>query len=204
STLDRKLISLGPLGGGAAITSEHAGTTRDVIEVRMEISGLPVTLLDTAGLRNTDDPVEKMGIDLARERAKAADLRVGLYLSAPPPSGPNDINLRSKVDQSSGLADGISGKSGAGVDALLAEIGQRLSVQTQGAGVFDRERHRAAASLALNALKDASHLLETHPDQVEKVAEDLRTAMRALERLVGRIDVENLLDDIFSSFCIGK
>ncbi|MEL7106359.1 MAG: tRNA uridine-5-carboxymethylaminomethyl(34) synthesis GTPase MnmE [Pseudomonadota bacterium] len=191
-------------GREAAITSEYAGTTRDIIEVRMEIAGLPVTLLDTAGLRDTDDPVERIGVEIARKRAAAADLRVGLFLTDPPSGGPQDINVLAKSDGSTGLADGISGKSGAGVDALLEEIGQRLSGMTQSAGIFDRERHRVDADTALKALENAQALLKNHPERVEAAAEDIRSAMRALERLVGRVDVENLLDDIFSSFCIGK
>lgn len=191
-------------GREAAITSEYAGTTRDVIEVRMEIAGLPVTLLDTAGLRDTDDPVEKIGVEMARERAATADLRVGLYLETPPEGGPSDINVQAKVDASGGLSEGISGKTGAGIDALLGEISARLSRQTQSAGIFDRERHRSDASSALKSLESAKALLHTSPEQVESAAEDIRAAIRSLEHLVGRIDVENLLDDIFSSFCIGK
>lgn len=191
-------------GREAAITSEFAGTTRDIIEVRMDIAGLPVTLLDTAGLRDTDDPVEQKGVEIARARAEQADLRVGLYLGTIPAAGPKDINLRAKADDAIDLANGISGATGAGVDALLTEIGDRLSQAVQSAGVFDRERHRSDAKRALSALDEAQRLLKAQTDDVEKAAEEIRSSIRALERLVGRIDVEDLLDDIFSSFCIGK
>ena len=191
-------------GRDAAITSEFAGTTRDIIEVRMDIGGLPVTLLDTAGIRDTEDPVERIGVDRARARAEAADLRVHLVEALGREAGPDDIVLRAKADRSTSLVDGVSGKTGAGVDALLAEIGVRLALRTQDAGVFDRERHRLAAAQAVEALDRALHLLKAGSDWVEQAAEEIRLAVRALESLIGRIDVENLLDDIFASFCIGK
>src|SRR5690606_22465876 len=107
-----------------------AGTTRDVIEVRMDLAGLPVTLLDTAGLRATDDRVEAMGVDLARRRAAAADLRVFLLESdevLPFPAGEDDIILLSKGDIQSGTLPGISGHTGLGVAELIAQIGRVLS-----------------------------------------------------------------------------
>ena len=194
-------------GRDAAITSDVAGTTRDVIEVRMEIAGLAVTLLDTAGLRSTDDPVESIGVKRARDRAAGADLRIILVGSdAPPELAPmkEDLVLKAKADNSGSLEEGVSGLTGAGVDALVEEIGQILSARSQNAGVFDRERHRVASRAALEALDDAILHLESGFDSPEIVAEDLRRAARALEALVGRIGVENLLDEIFLSFCIGK
>lgn len=191
-------------GRQAAITSDIAGTTRDVIEVRMDIDGLPVTLLDTAGLRDTDDPVERMGVELAQSRAEGADLIVRLVDTRTSSQNTSEIVVQSKVDTSNGLEEGISGKTGAGVDALIQEIGRRLRDRTQTAGVFDRERHRLAASNALDALENAEFLIQEADSGVELAAEELRNAIRALESLIGRVDVENLLDDIFSSFCIGK
>ncbi|MBN9886089.1 tRNA uridine-5-carboxymethylaminomethyl(34) synthesis GTPase MnmE [Salipiger abyssi] len=193
-------------GREAAITSEIAGTTRDVIEVRMDISGLPVTLLDTAGLRETQDPVEKIGIARARERAKASDLRVVLVDERGVPEmelGAEDIVLRSKADLT-GDSGGISAFSGQGVDLLIAEIGARLSDKVQAAGLATRERHRVAFIQGKSALEAASEMLRRGPDWYDLAAEEIRTAIRSLELLIGRVDVENLLDEIFSSFCLGK
>lgn len=194
-------------GRDAAITSDVAGTTRDVIEVRMEIAGLAVTLLDTAGLRNTDDPVEAIGVERARDRAAGADLRVILVGSGGAPElipAKDDLVLEAKADRSGSLEEGVSGLTGAGVDALIQEIGRILGARSQNAGVLDRERHRVASRDALNALDDAMLHMEVGADSTELAAEELRSAARALEALVGRIGVENLLDEIFLSFCIGK
>ncbi|WP_040544445.1 tRNA uridine-5-carboxymethylaminomethyl(34) synthesis GTPase MnmE [Salipiger bermudensis] len=193
-------------GRDAAITSEIAGTTRDVIEVRMEIAGLPVTLLDTAGLRETQDPVEQIGIARARDRAMTSDLRVILSDERGMPDfdvSDGDIVLRSKADLA-GEAEGISAKTGQGLDALISEIGERLSDKVQAAGLATRERHRVAFLEGRIALEDAISLLARGPDSYDLAAEEIRAAIRALELLIGRIDVENLLDEIFSSFCIGK
>lgn len=191
-------------GRDAAITSEIAGTTRDVIEVRMEIAGLAVTLLDTAGLRETRDQIELMGIERAIRRAQDADLRVfllgeGDVVGLEPLAG--DIVVQGKADLG---GSGISGKTGAGVAALIASIGERLSVLTQGAGVITRERHRLAVVQSIGAMESARIEIEKGPQRAEFAAEALRRAVRPLEALVGRVDVENLLDEIFSSFCIGK
>ncbi|MEL7025842.1 MAG: tRNA uridine-5-carboxymethylaminomethyl(34) synthesis GTPase MnmE [Pseudomonadota bacterium] len=190
-------------GREAAITSSIAGTTRDVIEVKMDIAGLPVTLLDTAGLRETDDPVERIGVERAQDRAAAADIRIRLSDTTDLGSE-GDIELKSKIDDAAALSEGISGKTGAGVDELIGLLGARLSKRTQTAGVFDRARHQIAAKNAIEALERARLLLEGREVSFEQPAEDLRLANRALESLIGRVDVENLLDDIFSSFCIGK
>lgn len=194
-------------GRDAAITSEFAGTTRDVIEVRMELAGLPVTLLDTAGLRETDDAVEGMGIALARKRAALADLRV--FLAEPGdaltfPMRDGDIRVAPKADQRADKGPAISGLTGQGIDALVKEIGQVLSDRSASAGIATRERHRVAMDRAGAALTAARELLAFGPGHYDIAAEEIRTAIRALESLVGRIDVENLLDEIFSSFCLGK
>ncbi|TQS70440.1 tRNA uridine-5-carboxymethylaminomethyl(34) synthesis GTPase MnmE [Rhodobacteraceae bacterium] len=194
-------------GREAAIISEIAGTTRDVIEVRMDISGLAVTLLDTAGLRQTDDVVEAIGVDRAVERAKAADLRIFLLdREEIPLLSPEDDDLivygKSDIHSSDGLS--VSGKTGDGLDVLVAEIGQKLLHRTQGAGVMTRERHRDAIQAASQALGFAKNEVMSDYDRPELAADYLRMAARSLESLVGRVDVENLLDEIFSSFCIGK
>ena len=192
-------------GREAAITSEIAGTTRDVLEVRMDLQGLPVTLLDTAGLREAQDPIEAIGIRRARERAAQADLRVHLVPpgdSAPEP-GPSDLVARAKADlaPASGLA--VSGATGEGVDALVAEIAARLSARTAALGVGLRERHARAMTAAADLLDEAQALLAADAP-VEVAAETLRHGLRQLDALVGRVGVEDILGEIFSSFCIGK
>ncbi len=194
-------------GREAAITSEYAGTTRDVIEVRMDLSGLPVTLLDTAGLRETDDHVENLGIELARKRADAADLRV--FLTDDPtelgvPMIEGDIQVLPKSDLHGDREGGISGKTGQGIDRLISHISCILSEKSTSHGIATRERHRVALNDAKAALGAAVTVLESGPDLYDIAAEELRTAIRALETLVGRIGVEDLLDEIFSSFCLGK
>ena len=194
-------------GRDAAITSEYAGTTRDVIEVRMDLAGLPVTLLDTAGLRQTEDHVENLGIELARKRAMSADLRVFLAESVDDlgiPMQNGDIQVFPKSDLREDSTGGISGKTGQGVDQLISDILLRLQDRTTKSGIATRERHRIAILKALQALQASLAVLESGPDLYDIAAEELRTAIRALESLVGRIDVETLLDEIFSSFCLGK
>ncbi|KQI70086.1 tRNA modification GTPase TrmE [Loktanella sp. 3ANDIMAR09] len=189
-------------GRNAAITSEIAGTTRDVIEVRMEIAGLPVTLLDTAGIRDTDDIVEKMGVDLARQRAENADLRVFLSedgKTTPFPPHPADLVLVGK----STAPGGVSGLTGEGVSDMILRIGQELSSRSANAGLAIRERHRRQMVSTLKQLNHAEHQM-TLGLPVDLLAEELRDAVRALDSIVGRVDVEDLLGEIFSSFCIGK
>lgn len=191
-------------GREAAITSDVAGTTRDVIEVRMEISGLAVTLLDTAGLRDSDDHVERIGVERARERASSADLRVHLVPVGEFPLlelGPGDIVVTAKGDIA---GDGVSGLTGLGVPELLDMIALRLSGIVQGAGLVSRERHRIALGDGLVHLEQAKVLLDDGPDVYDLASEEIRIALRALERLIGYVDVEHVLDQIFSSFCIGK
>ncbi|NBD31230.1 MAG: tRNA uridine-5-carboxymethylaminomethyl(34) synthesis GTPase MnmE [Alphaproteobacteria bacterium] len=196
-------------GREAAITSEHAGTTRDVIEVRMDLRGIPVTMLDTAGLRDADDEVERLGIDLARKRAARADLRIHLVSSdteAAEPRLEDDIVLIGKADTKrfSGMV-GISGLTGLGVDWLVDQVASILEGRLRSAGAATRARHASA-------LRDGSHMIgvvlekidQGDIEMVDLLAEDVRSASRSLDTLVGRIDVESLLDEIFSSFCIGK
>jgi tRNA modification GTPase len=189
-----------------AITSEIAGTTRDVIEVRMDLKGLPVTFLDTAGLRETTDEVEGLGIQRALNRAETADLRVILTDNgALPPAllrQPDDIVRLGKADE--GQEDGVSGRTGAGVDALIAEVVHALETKASGASLAIRARHREALEKGAGSLQTALDELEHGMDRSELAAEELRIAIRALETLVGRIDVETLLDEIFASFCLGK
>lgn len=194
-------------GREAAITSEIAGTTRDVIEVRMEIGGLPVTLLDTAGLRESQDHIENIGISRALERARRSDLRVFLLSGSdddlPIGPEPGDIVVRGKGDLSGDPA-AVSGVTGKGLDRLVSAISAVLTQRAAGAGLLIRERQRIALQKACDALGSALRLLDTSGGPAELAALELRSATLALEVLVGRIDVENLLGEIFSSFCIGK
>ncbi|MFD0910981.1 tRNA uridine-5-carboxymethylaminomethyl(34) synthesis GTPase MnmE [Ruegeria arenilitoris] len=194
-------------GREAAITSEYAGTTRDIIEVRMDLAGLPVTLLDTAGLRETEDHVEGLGIALARKRAENADLRV--FLTEDPEAlgigmQSGDIQVLPKSDLRSDGTEGVSGKTGQGIDRLIHNISVVLRDRTARSGIATRERHRVAMLKSSAALSEALRVLDSGPDLYDIAAEELRTAIRALESLVGRVDVENLLDEIFASFCLGK
>ena len=194
-------------GRDAAITSEIAGTTRDVIEVRMDLNGLPVTFLDTAGLRDSEDVVESIGIERAVQRAAQADLRVFLATSEdqlPLKPTAEDIVLSPKSDLSGDEKNGISGVTGQGVAELIARIQNTLTDQSASAGLATHERHRAAMMNAQRNLQEVSQVLSLGAGSYDIAAEELRSAIRALETLVGRIDVENLLDEIFASFCLGK
>jgi tRNA modification GTPase len=195
-------------GREAAITSEIAGTTRDVIEVRMEISGLPVTFLDTAGLRETDDRLELAGIDRALQRARAADLRLfltdGDIVPGLTPEA-DDLVVIGKADTryaSDQLS--VSGLTGAGVPELMARIGNILQARVAGTGALVRERHRQAVTVAIAALAEARAEVVRPDSRVELAAEQLRRAVTALDALIGRVDVDDLLGEIFASFCIGK
>ena len=194
-------------GREAAITSEIAGTTRDVIEVRMDLRGLAVTILDTAGLRETEDVIEAIGVERAISRAKTADLRVFLLDGSDIPliePMDNDLVVHGKADVLTQVGLSVSGKTGEGVDRLIAEITSRLEGMAASASVMSHERHRNSLTKALGAMESAQNEVLAGADRAELAAEELRIAARALESLVGRVDVEHLLDEIFSSFCIGK
>ncbi len=193
-------------GREAAITSAVAGTTRDVIEVRMDLGGLAVTLLDTAGLRDSADEVERIGVSRAVQRADRADLRIVLLDEhGMPPEitpRPGDIAITGKSDLTG--RPGISGLTGHGTEALLREIVDVLSERSRSAGLITRERHRVALERAVEQLLDASTELGSALPRNELAAHRVRGAILALDSLVGRIDVDAMLGEIFSSFCIGK
>ena len=194
-------------GRDVAITSEIAGTTRDVIEVRLDLDGLPVTLLDTAGLRDTDDVVEGLGVARARDRAEKADLRLHLVLdqeSVPRDLTEDDIVVWGKGDLQDGTTLAVSGKTGAGIDALVVRISELLQHKVGSIGVAMRERHRTAMLRAIDYMGDAQDAMDADTGLTDLIAEDLRSAIRAVDSIVGRVDVEQVLDEIFSSFCIGK
>jgi tRNA modification GTPase len=204
----------------AAIVSETAGTTRDVIEVHLDLGGWPVVLADTAGLRETGDEIEQEGVRRARARAESADLRV-LVLDAGDRNWPatmqtltatsshwdatHDIVVVNKIDlvPSDGMgAVALSAKTGAGLPGLLARLERSAGhLMEAGAGVppLTRARHREALIEAHAALGRALGAPE-----VALAAEDLRLAMRALGRITGTVRIDELLDVIFRDFCIGK
>ncbi len=195
------------VGRDVAITSSVAGTTRDIIEVRMDLDGLPVTLLDTAGLRETQDEVEQVGVERARRRAERADVRLWLVAPEDPTPdcvvGPADMIVGSKADLQPRVG-AISSHTGLGLDLLLAEISARLGTMAANPGVLIRERQRHALSSATAALESAQRWLYDGGVQAELISADVRSAIQALEMLVGRIGVETVLGEIFASFCIGK
>ena len=194
-------------GREAAITSEIAGTTRDVIEVRMDLGGVPVTLLDTAGIRETSDVVEGIGVSRALDRASMADAIVYLYDGASQLAAFEDdetvIRLRAK-DDAGDYPDGVSGQTGNGIEGLVQQLTQRFCDMTRDVGIATRERHRIAMQDALVHLLNAESIVQQGPEMYDIGAEELRISCRVLDSLIGRVDVESLLDEIFSSFCIGK
>jgi tRNA modification GTPase len=191
----------------AAIVSAIPGTTRDLIEVQLDLQGYPVTVIDTAGLRETDDPVEAEGVRRALARAASADLVLHLSdvreTALDMPSGA--ICVRTKTDLLPAVPDkasfSISTKTGNGLPELLAYLGRWAAeaIAPGEAPALTRLRHRVS-------LEQAGSHLSTALVQNDLVlaAEDLRLAARALASLTGRIDVEDLLDVIFRDFCIGK
>ena len=193
-------------GRDIAITSEIAGTTRDVLEVRVDLNGLPVTFLDTAGLRDSDDAVEKIGIARARDRALAADIRVLLVDGLVDDTGFDpgvsiDLSYKTKADVT---GQGISGLSGQGVDKVLADVSALLADRVIDLPVASHERHRQALVAARSSLADAKAAFDGGAAGAEIIALHLRDGARSLDSLIGRMDVEAILGEIFAQFCIGK
>lgn len=195
-----------------AIVSPVPGTTRDVIEARCDLDGLPVIFADTAGLRETVDMIEEQGVARARGRMEEADLVVWLDPAddpAPPEEGASFegsarlLHVATKIDlarPSPGADIAISAASGEGLPALLDAIaGAAREALGAGDALVTRERHRVALEEAGMAIRRGLRVAET-----ELFAEEIRLAGRALGRISGRVDVEDVLDRLFSSFCIGK
>ena len=194
------------VGRDAAITSNVSGTTRDVIEVKLDLRGLPVTILDTAGIRKSDDKVEEIGISRALERSSLSDLRIVLTEDGEYPSElkrrDTDITCIAKDDQ--GNRGGVSGKTGAGIDRLKNNIWDILNDKAQYVGIATRERHKSSMVNAKKFLGNAVVSLRDGPEYYDITAEEIRAATSALDSLIGRIGVEDVLDEVFSSFCLGK
>lgn len=214
----------------AAIVSPYAGTTRDIIEVHLDLAGYPVTLLDTAGIRESDNPIEQEGVRRARARAAAADLVLWVADASANGGEPNNMPdlpnadvwlICNKIDltiQQNGAASiknefrssfSISAASGAGVEELvraMAAFVQTYFAATESA-LITRARHRQALEQTVQALDRAlAKEVRCDADSIaeELIAEDLRAAATSLGRLTGRVDVEDILDVIFRDFCIGK
>ena len=194
------------VGRDAAITSNVSGTTRDVIEVKLDLRGLPVTILDTAGIRKSDDKIEEIGISRALERSSLSDLRIVLTEDGEYPVGlkkrDTDIICIAKDDQ--GNRGGVSGKTGAGIDRLKNNIWDILNNKAQYVGIATRERHKSSMVNAKKFLGNAVVSLRDGPEYYDITAEEIRAATSALDSLIGRIGVEDVLDEVFSSFCLGK
>ena len=194
------------VGRDAALHSNVSGTPRDVIEVKLDLRGLPVTILDTAGIRKSDDKVEEIGISRALERSSLSDLRIVLTEDGEYPVGlkkrDTDIICIAKDDQ--GNRGGVSGKTGAGIDRLKNNIWDILNDKAQYVGIATRERHKSSMVNAKKFLGNAVVSLRDGPEYYDITAEEIRAATSALDSLIGRIGVEDVLDEVFSSFCLGK
>lgn len=189
-------------GREAAMVSEWAGTTRDAIEVRLVLGDVPVTLVDTAGLRETADPLEAEGVRRARRHAAEADLVLHVAAeTATMPSG--GILVWNKMDLAPAPPGwhGVSARTGQGIEALEAVLAHEVHRLTDAGAAppLTRARHRAGVAEAVEHLQMAAR-----PDLPELQGEALRLAMRALGRLTGAVGVEDLLDTVFREFCIGK
>ena len=199
----------------AAIVTPIAGTTRDVLDADLVIGGYAVTLSDTAGLRDSDDPVEAEGVRRARLRAEHADLR--LWVRAPgDPDGvaaayvkDGDLIVATKSDLGAGSGEGeyetlaVSTVTGAGLAELRDWIAARLAQDLSGADfpAVTQERHRLRLLEALESVDAARAALNVAP---EMAGDDLRRAADAIARVTGAIGVEDILGEVFSTFCIGK
>jgi len=200
-----------------AIVSPHAGTTRDVIEVQLDLDGYPVTVIDTAGIRETDDPVEQEGV--RRARARAADADLVLWLADGSQAAIQHDGLapvwmvRNKIDLDAASRP-LAEKSGQGVFQISASRGDGLP-ELIGAlvgfaqnyfgggegGVITRTRQR---QLLLETVGSLQRCVQVVEQGEELAAEELRMAAHSLGRLLGRVDVEDILDVIFREFCVGK
>jgi tRNA modification GTPase len=195
----------------AAIVSTIAGTTRDPIEVHLDLGGCPITLVDTAGLRESVDTIERIGIERARTRAADADLVLWLSEDGTLPDEKlggtvwpvlTKADLRAPAERPAGVF-ALSVATGENLPELIGRLAEfsRGIVHSGAAGLLARSRHQPAFQAAEAAL---SRVVSRPAAPVELIAEDLRAARFALERLIGTVDVEDILGDIFSRFCIGK
>ena len=202
------------LGREAAIVSDRPGTTRDVVEGRLALAGLPVTLADTAGLRAGAEAIEAEGIRRARRRGEEADIVLAVFAADAPPDAETlallarraAVVVANRCDLADPPADyagqaplAVSARTGAGLAALRDRLAEEAARRAGGAGLLTRPRHRAALE------ETARWLAEAGAAPVPELAsEALRQALRALGRLTGAVGVEQVLDAVFGEFCIGK
>ncbi len=209
-------------GQETAIVTDIAGTTRDVLRERINLDGMPLHIVDTAGLRDSDDPVEKIGIERAWQEVHKADL-ILLLVDDTQPDDPENaailaklperlprITVHNKVDLSGKSAGKqgahlyISAKRGLGIDVLKAELKTCMGYQGESEDTFiARRRHLEALAATQTAVDNAEYQLRTF-NAGELMAEELRTAQDALGQITGKFSADDLLGEIFSSFCIGK
>jgi len=200
-----------------AIVSDIPGTTRDVLEARLDLGGIPVTVVDTAGIRDSGDAIEAEGVRRAEARVADADLvlwMIGDGVDSSPEQTDDRKTwiIESKADLRPGATVGrlgdnrysISAKTGAGLDEMIGDMREMISADdvSNGEPVITRVRHRRELVEAAGALERGRRL--DYVNQSELLAEELRIAATALGRITGRIDVEDILDSIFRDFCIGK
>ena len=202
-----------------AITSDKAGTTRDIVEAHLNLGGYPVTVADTAGMRKSEDTIEQEGIRRALRWAESADLRVlildpetideastfGDLLKSDDPVLINKAD-RATIDQQPLAAHSlVSVRTGHGLDKTLSELTNiaKKKMGTQGPATITQARHREFLNNCLAALKKAHFGLRNQAD-LELIAEDFRSAIYSIGRITGRVDIEDLLDVVFKEFCIGK
>ena len=209
-------------GQETAIVTDIAGTTRDVLRERINLDGMPLHIVDTAGLRESDDPVEKIGIERAWQEVHKADLILLLVddtqlddaenaaILAQLPEGLPRLTVHNKVDLSGKTAGKqgehlyISAKQGLGIEALKAELKTRMGYQGEAEDTFiARRRHLEALAATQTAVEQAEWQLRAC-NAGELMAEELRTAQDALGQITGKFTPDDLLGEIFSSFCIGK
>jgi tRNA modification GTPase len=191
------------VGRRAAITSAIAGTTRDLVEAPTGIGGMPFLLVDTAGLRETEDEVETIGVDLARENIEAADLILWLGSPAECPAPERSILIQSKIDivpPDPAAHLSVSAETGEGMDRLVAMlIGRARALLPRESDVALNARQRAALAKAFGHLREGGE-----EGELLLKAEALRQSREALDRITGQAGVENMLDVLFGRFCVGK
>lgn len=183
-----------------AIVTAIPGTTRDTIEVPLSIDGMPFLLVDTAGLRDSGDEVEAIGIDRARRELGRADILLWLGEASETPNGAIALHAKSDLDESIDARPRVSARTGEGVDALLVLLADRARslLPLPDSLVVDRRQHDL-----LEGARDAIARAAVQHDPL-LVAEELRTARHAIDQISGRAGVEELLDALFGRFCLGK
>ena len=204
STLINKLANR-----NVAITSRISGTTRDIIELRYNLDGIPIVFLDTAGIRKSKNKIEKIGISKSLKKANRSHLRVILsenieeVLSLGLKKSSLDIVLRPKGDLK-GSEPSISGKTGKGIENLLQQIKEKLYSKKITSTVINRTRHLERVNVCINNINNIKELVTRDIIELELLANELRGIILNIDGLLGLIDTESMLGEIFSNFCIGK